>query len=349
LKTRVAAPSLLTNSTVAGRLRALGGYIFCLILAGSFTARLYPQTTALIPNSSALDSHPLSHDLMPDLGTHVWPAPFRSSAPPLSGLQNTNSKTLRPGFGDESFENVALIEKLAWSRTLRPSGLSISFWPQNQQTQQKPPADEERKQGTDPSSSSSSPGHIFWIVPAFKVDYQKNFKPLTMKEKFHEWARGAYDPFGLGVGAFEAVTLEHSSKDGFCGYGKRWSNYGQCYGALQLDSNVSSFIGDFALTSLLHQDPRYFHLGQGSFRKRFWNAVFHVFVTYSDSGRTVFYSSALAGTGIAAAISNLYYPQQDRGFGHSMSRITLDLGNTALYNAAAEFWPDINHKLHQMF
>jgi hypothetical protein len=74
-----------------------------------------------------------------------------------------------------------------------------------------------------------------------------------------------------------------------------------------------------------------------------------VFVTYNDSGRTVFYTSALSGTAIAAGISNLYYPRQDRGVGHSMSRVAIDLGNTALYNAAAEFWPDIHRKLHSIF
>jgi hypothetical protein len=71
--------------------------------------------------------------------------------------------------------------------------------------------------------------------------------------------------------------------------------------------------------------------------------------THSDSGHWVFYSSALSGTVVAAAASNLYYPVQDRGFAGSLSRAGLDLGDTALFNVAAEFWPDIDHKLHQAF
>jgi hypothetical protein len=200
-----------------------------------------------------------------------------------------------------------------------------------------------------PSATTGSPGHIFWVVPAFKVDYHHGFKPLTAKEKFQEWAQGAYDPLGLGTGAVEAGTLEYSSKDGFCGYGGGFTGYGKCFGSLELDADVSSFIGDFALTVALHQDPRFFRLGRGSFGRRLWYAVSRVFVTYSDSGRTVFYSSALSGTVAAAAISNLYYPPQDVGFGHTMSRIAIDLGNTALYNAAAEFWPDVHRKLQHAF
>lgn len=200
-----------------------------------------------------------------------------------------------------------------------------------------------------PPATNESPGHIFWVIPAFKVDYGKGFKPLTPKEKFEEWAKGSYDPLGLGAGAFEAATFEHSSTDGFCGYGKGWGGYGQCFGSLELDATDSSFIGDFVLPVFMHQDPRYFRLGQGSFGKRCWYAVSRVFLTYNDSGHTVFFTSALSGTVIAAGISNLYYPSQDVGASHTMTRVAIDLGNTALYNLAAEFWPDINHMLHKVF
>lgn len=56
-----------------------------------------------------------------------------------------------------------------------------------------------------------------------------------------------------------------------------------------------------------------------------------------DRGYTVFYASALSGTVIAAGLSNLYYPSQDVCASHTMTRIAIDLGNTALYNLAAEF------------
>jgi len=224
-----------------------------------------------------------------------------------------------------------------------------TLWAQNKDLSPGDQNESLKNKKSSPSTTSGSPGHIFWVIPAFKVEYGKDFKPLTAKEKFSEWARGAYDPLGLGAGAVEAATFEHSSKDGFCGYGHGWGGYGKCFGSLELDANVSSFIGDFALTTLMHQDPRYFRLGHGSFGKRVWYSVSRVFLTYNDSGQTVFYSSALAGTAAAGGISNLYYPKQDRGIGHTFSRIGIDLGNTALYNAAAEFWPDINHKLHQIF
>lgn len=222
-----------------------------------------------------------------------------------------------------------------------------------QQQQQNPPQDQQKKKKKNekysPSATSGSPGHIFWVIPAFKVEYGQEFKPLTPKEKFQEWAQSSYDPLGLGAGAVEAGTLEYSSKDGFCGYGGGWTGYGKCFGSLELDGDISSFIGDYVLAVAWHQDPRYFRVGKGSFGRRVWFSVSRVFVTYNDSGKTVFYSSALTGTVAAAAISNLYYPSQDVGVGHTMSRIAIDLGNTALYNAAAEFWPDFHRGFHRMF
>lgn len=214
---------------------------------------------------------------------------------------------------------------------------------------QQHPSQTKKDQTYSPSATTGSPGHIFWVVPAFKVNYGSNYKPLSPKEKFDEWAQSAYDPLGLSAQAIEAGTLEYSSRDGFCGYGMGWIGYGKCFGSLELDSNISSFIGDYVLTVALHQDPRYFRLGKGSFGKRTFYAISRVFVTYDDSGRNVFYSSALSGTAIAAGLSNLYYPASEVGVSHTMSRIALDLGNTALYNGAAEFWPDIHKGIHHVF
>lgn len=212
--------------------------------------------------------------------------------------------------------------------------------------QQEPSSTKKPPKQYSPSANAGSPGHIFWVVPAFKVNYG-SFKPLTPREKFQEFAESVYDPLGLAAGGVEAATLEYSSTDGFCGYGHGWAGYGKCYGSMQLDATVSSFIGDYALTVLLHQDPRYFRLGKGNFGQRLFYSISRVFITFNDSGHNTFYTSALTGTAVAGIVSNLYYPKQDVGVGPTISRIGIDLGNTELYNAAAEFWPDFNGFLHR--
>ena len=259
------------------------------------------------------------------------------------GHAQTRILPLNPSFTQAPIDHSLPEAPLAHERVIGRASLGM----ENQQNPTPPRSKENKK--SSPSATTGSPGHIFWVIPAYKVDYKGRFKPLTPKEKFQEWAQGSYDPLGVAAGAFEAGTLEYSSKDGFCGYGHGWGGYGQCFGSLELDSNVSSFIGDYALTVLLHQDPRYFRMGNGSFGKRAFYAISRVFVTYNDSGHTVFYSSALSGTVIAGAVSNLYYPPQDVGVSPTVHRIALDLGNTALYNGAAEFWPDIHRGIRHVF
>lgn len=224
-------------------------------------------------------------------------------------------------------------------------GIGQSTSSQSQSTAQ---SGQSSAKSTQSSATKGSPGHIFWIEPAFKVDYLKNVKPLTPKQKFTEWARAAYDPLGLTASVAEAA-IEYSPRDGFCGYGNGFGGYAKCFGSAQLDANISGFFGDFVFAVVMHQDPRYFAMGQGPFGRRLLYAVSRVFITRTDSGGTAINYSALSGTVLAAAASNLYYPSQDRGFGHSMSRVAWDLGYTALFNAAAEFWPNIHRALHRTF
>jgi hypothetical protein len=148
-------------------------------------------------------------------------------------------------------------------------------------------------------------------------------------------------PFGPGLTSFPEAQP------------KRWweysSNYCACFGSMELDANISSFFGDSLFPVVMHQDPRYFRSGHGSFGARLFYNVSRVFVTHSDSGRRVFDSSALSGTVLAAAASNLHYPKRDRGFSPSLDRAGTDLGDTAMFNVAAEFWPDISNKLRHVF
>ncbi|MGH9325131.1 MAG: hypothetical protein ACRD2B_00365 [Terriglobia bacterium] len=273
---------------------------------------------------------------------HEVPVLGDPSASPFSRPAWSGSASCRPSRQQDSWETQRSSDEASWVTSLHLpelEGINLGAGDQTRSA----------TQSANSSTQKGSPGHIFWVFPAFNVNYQKKFQPLTPREKFDEWVRGVYDPEGLGVYVFEAATLEYSSSDGFCGYGKGWDGYGKCLGSMELDANISSFFGDFLFPVIMHQDPRYFRLGQGSFGARLFYAVSRVFVTHSDSGRWVFDSSALSGTVLAAAASNLYYPRQDRGFGPSLSRAGVDLGDTALFNVAAEFWPDIRHALGRAF
>jgi hypothetical protein len=354
-------------SRACRRIGAVGEYLLWLLaISGMLTAPLCSSQAVAVPAScrdapsslpcnaallrcgtapsvpvqgpGALESHSLPCVPISAEGEQTWPVPDGSWAP-LKPHQG--DRPLCCDAGLPSARTGGSLLSAADRDRFAPPGLGLTAV-QGQDSS----ANKEKDKNT---VEQGSPKHIFLVVPAFHVTYLQTFKPMTSREKFDEWLQGTYDPRGLGLYAFEAATLEHSSKDGFCGYGNGWGGYGKCFGATELDANISSFFGDFLFPVIMHQDPRYFRLGEGSFGKRVGYALSRVFVTHADSGRTVFFASALSGTVLGAAASNLYYPVQDRSFGHTVNRMGLDLGNTALFNAAAEFWPDISRKVHKVF
>jgi hypothetical protein len=75
--------------------------------------------------------------------------------------------------------------------------------------------------------------------------------------------------------------------------------------------------------SLFHEDPRYFYKGTGSVQSRTMYAVSCAFVTRNDEGRLRPNYSHVLGVFAAAALSNLYYPKENRG-------LTLTLANGAI-------------------
>lgn len=70
-----------------------------------------------------------------------------------------------------------------------------------------------------------------------------------------------------------------------------------------------------------------------------------LFVTRTDSGETRFNYSESIGNATAAAISNVYYPAEER----TAARNAKTFGFLTLYdglsNELKEFWPDIRRKL----
>ncbi len=184
---------------------------------------------------------------------------------------------------------------------------------------------------------------ILGIIPAFSVSDRQDALPLTPKEKFRLFARGAYDPF-----TFAAVGLQagiNQAENNFAAYGQGAAGYGKRYAAALADSTDANFMSNFLYPVLLKQDPRYFRLNRGTFKHRLGYAVAQQFSAKTDRGTRQFNWSNVLGAFTAGGISNAYYPPHDRGFGLTVSNALIGM----LYGTAGgvfqEFWPDINRKL----
>jgi len=99
---------------------------------------------------------------------------------------------------------------------------------------------------------------------------------------------------------------------------------------------------DSSSAHLAHQDPRYFRMGAGRhFSHRLAYALSRVVVTRKDDGTNTFNSSLVLSTVLAKSLSNAYYPQQERGFSHTMNRVEGSLLGNAQGYVLREFVPDI--------
>ena len=177
------------------------------------------------------------------------------------------------------------------------------------------------------------------IIPNFNTVNNGQAESITAGQKFHLFIKGAFDPYqfalaGLDAGIGQAENSNPGYNQGLKGFGRR---YGANYG----DNFDGNFWGNAVLPSLLHQDPRYFRLGHGTFMHRALYSISTTFRTRGDDGKWQPAYSNLTGNLIGGAISNLYYPDGDRGLYPTLRR-----GLSVTYQGTAggllqEFYPDV--------
>jgi len=189
---------------------------------------------------------------------------------------------------------------------------------------------------------------ILGVLPNFNTSYVYGAASLTAGQKFHLAFRSATDPVQfLGVTPF--VALIGQAEGSHYGYGGGIGGYAKRYGQTYADNFDGTILGNAVFPSLLHQDPRYFRLGRGSFKRRFWFALgTNVLCRHDVTGKWQPNYSNILGNLASGGISNLYLPAGERGF---MSTITGGLTVTAeggLGSMFQEFWPDLSrHFLHK--
>lgn len=186
---------------------------------------------------------------------------------------------------------------------------------------------------------------ILGVVPEFNISNLQNAAPLTAKQKFKLAFRSAVDPATFAISAFTAGL--NQAEDSYREYGQGVQGFAKYWGASYADSFDGTMLGNAVFPSLLHEDPRYFRKGTGSFGSRAWYAMLTTVRCKSDSGNWVPNAGNLLGNIAAGGISNLYYPASDRGVELTFQRAFIVTAEGALGALFYEFWPDVLHKVHK--
>jgi hypothetical protein len=184
---------------------------------------------------------------------------------------------------------------------------------------------------------------VLAIIPNFGTTSRKDAAPLSPKAKFRLFYKSAFDPMELSVLGLQAGISQAS--DEFPEYGQGAAGFGKRYGATLADEVSSDFFGNYLYPVLLKEDPRYFRLGTGSVKRRLGYALLQEFDCRTDKGGRSFAFSNVLGAFNSGGLSNLYYPQAERGFGLTMSRSAIAIGYGSLGGLIDEFYPDISHWL----
>jgi hypothetical protein len=175
---------------------------------------------------------------------------------------------------------------------------------------------------------------VFGFIPNFYVVYEPDPVPLTTKLKFRLALKIASDPVTATGIAFLSATQQAGDTPNF---GQGWDAYGKRIGANSADGFSDIMIGGAILPSLLHQDPRYFYQGTGTPRSRLRHAMMHPFVCPGDNGKLQPNYSSLGGDLASSAISNLYYPQSNRGLGLVFTNFGISTAERVATSLAQEF------------
>jgi|GEM_PF-878689 len=198
--------------------------------------------------------------------------------------------------------------------------------------------------GKPPEEEPPGGKRVFGVLPNYRTASScEEGTPIGAGRKLNIALKDSFDyPLVLLSAAYAGLNQltddEPSFGQGVKGYAHRLAtNYA--------DQAVGNMLTEGFLPALFHQDPRYFRRGPAySPWRRVFYAATRVIVTDSDTGHKQFNYSEWIGNASAAALSNLWEPD-DRNASANALKLFEYVGTDAVSQILKEFWPDIKHKL----
>ncbi len=177
----------------------------------------------------------------------------------------------------------------------------------------------------------------------FFPDLAHGGQPLTSSEKFKLAIVTSISPVafvgsGLGAGIGQAA-------DSPAGYGQGAEGFGKRFGASMANRASTNLIGTYFLSSVLHDDPRYFVMGDGSLKESVKYALRRVVIVRKDDGGEAFNWPGVIAPLAAAGLANTYMPDAQRTVGYTFQNYGTSLAVSAGVNLLKEYWPTITRKI----
>jgi hypothetical protein len=190
-----------------------------------------------------------------------------------------------------------------------------------------------------PSAPAVEDKRAYGVLPNNRTtEASLPFHALTAKQKLTIAAKDSFDGAVYPTAAIFSIVYQAENTNPSFGQGMK--GYAQRVGAAFGDQMIGNMMTEGLAPALLHEDPRYFRLGEGSGGRRVWYALTRIFVTPTDKNHRTFNFAEWGGNAVAVAVSNVYY-KDGRDAGDNVQKLLIQCGTDALSNVLKEFWPDV--------
>jgi hypothetical protein len=185
-------------------------------------------------------------------------------------------------------------------------------------------------------------GYLFNYLNMAGTEKASEFQPLTQKERTQIYYKAMINPLGFGKAAFSASIDQWKDKpeeweQGASGYGKR---FGNILGQYSVQRTAT-----YGLSSLLHEDNRYFNSGKKGFWPRTGYALSSAFLARHDDGSRSISVSQLSGVATGAFVARLWLPPSQNSAKDGAVSFGLTMASNAAFSVVKEFIPDFGRAI----
>jgi len=188
---------------------------------------------------------------------------------------------------------------------------------------------------------------VLGVMATFNTTSDKNALPLSSRQKFQLFFKSETDPWPFFLASVVAGIGQ--ADNSYPEWGQGMQGYGKRIGGAYTDAFIGNFFGNAVLTSMLHEDPRYFQKGTGTvFHRILWAASSTVWCRRDNGNWGPNYAN-VGGNLIGSAIARSYYPASERTVSDTITDGLTVSAEGIVGSEVIEFWPDIvrHHKKKQ--
>ncbi|HKO20760.1 MAG TPA: hypothetical protein VJU82_17935 [Acidobacteriaceae bacterium] len=171
-------------------------------------------------------------------------------------------------------------------------------------------------------------------------------QPLTSGQKLELSLRSSVTPMSFVSNFISAGWSQmNNSRPHF---GTDRGAFGERLGTAKMKQAGENLMSYGLFASAFHEDPHYYVMGRShSVKERAIYSGTRVFITRKDDGGTGVNWAKLFGLACSNALTNAYYPDQDRGATANATAFATNIGTSALSLELNEFLPDVIHAVHK--